>query len=191
VNPSTLSWQERNQWVVDLLVSRTGEGLETWNARIRQQTFRDEDDLRRWLAAHDVGGYPAMMLVMERFGYPDFLLATAGELVDAQYVDRPALRPIYEALMTQVGTLDPVIVQARKGYVSVLTKRRTFAAIEATTKRRVDLGLRLADQAPTGRLGSAASMGSGQVNVRIGLASVDDIDGEVVGLLRRAHAENR
>ena len=33
-------------------------------------------------------------------------------------------------------------------------------------------------------------MGSGQVNVRIGLSSVEEIDDEVAALLRRTHAEN-
>ncbi len=190
MNPSTLSWQERNQWVVDMLVRRTGEGVEPWNARIRERDFAGEDALRAWLTAQGVTGYPAMLLVMERFGYPDFLLATADELLEGQYADRPALRPIYEALMTQVARLDPVIIQARKGYVSLLTRRRTFAAIQATTKRRVDLGLRLDGQAPVGRLESAAAMGSGQVNLRVGLGSVDEIDDEVIVWLARAHAEN-
>jgi hypothetical protein len=33
-------------------------------------------------------------------------------------------------------------------------------------------------------------MGSGQVTVRVGLGSVDEVDDEVEALLRRAYAEN-
>jgi hypothetical protein len=29
---------------------------------------------------------------MERFGYPDFFIASANDLVDGQYADRPQLR---------------------------------------------------------------------------------------------------
>ena len=36
---------------------------------------------------------------MERFGYPDFLLATADELIEKQYADRPQLRPVYDAII--------------------------------------------------------------------------------------------
>ena len=191
MNPSTLSWQERNQWVVDLLVRRTGEGLEPWNARIREHSFADADELRRWLIERGVSGYPQMLLVMERFGYPDYLTATADDLLEGQYADRPALRPIYDALLAEVSALPTVIVQARKGYVSLLTRRRTFAAIQATTRRRVDLGLRLEGPVFAGRLESAAAMGSGQVNARIGLTGVGEIDDEVRALLRRAYEENR
>lgn len=34
-------------------------------------------------------GYARSLLVMERFGYPDFLRASGDELIDGQYADRP------------------------------------------------------------------------------------------------------
>jgi hypothetical protein len=183
-------WRKMNEWMADLLKQRTGEGVESWNARIRDAGCGDEASLRTWLADQGVTGYPQMLLVMERFGYPDFFLASADELVDGQYSDRPALRPILDAVLARAASVGEVTVQARKTYVSLLTPRRTFAAVQATTRRRVDLGLRLADQAPGGRLEPATSMGSGQVTVRIGLSSVDEVDDEVDGWLRRAYQEN-
>ena len=186
----TRDWRWRNQWIADLLERRTGLDVEGWNARIREADFKDEASLRTWLAEQGVTGYPQGLLVMERFGYPDFLIASADELIDSQYRDRSELRPILDAVLAKVAELGEVTIQARKTYVSLLTPRRTFAAVQATTKQRVDLGLRLSDQPTDGRLESAASMGSGQVNVRIGLTSVDDVDDEVQGWLRRAYAEN-
>jgi Domain of unknown function (DUF5655) len=185
------SWREMNEWIVGLLVKRTGAGLETWNARIAAEDMPDEASLRAWLDRQGVQGYPQMLLVMERFGYPDYLLATADELVDGQYRDRPALRPILDALlalMTSVGTVD---VQNRKTYVSLLTPRRTFAAIQPTTKTRVDLGMRMPkDQKADGKLVVATSMGQSAVTHRIGLTSVDDIDHEVERWLRVAYEAN-
>jgi hypothetical protein len=186
----TRDWSERNQWVADLLQRRTGLDVKGWNSRIREADFKDEQSLRSWLTEQGVTGYPQGLLVMERFGYPDFLTASADELIEAQYRDRSDLRPILDAVLARVAELGEVTIQARKTYVSLLTPRRTFAAVQATTKKRVDLGLRLTNHQPDGRLESAASMGSGQVNVRIGLASIDDVDDEVEGLLRRAYEEN-
>ena len=65
-----------------------------------------------------------------------------------------------------------------------------FAAVQPATKRRVDLDLRLSNQPLDGRIESASSMGSGQVTVRIGLTSVDDVDDEVDQWLKRAYREN-
>jgi hypothetical protein len=36
------SWQERSQWIADLLQRRTGADVSAWNAKIRKQTFMDE-----------------------------------------------------------------------------------------------------------------------------------------------------
>ena len=51
-----------------------------------------EAQLRRWLSGHGVTGYAQQLLVMERFGYPDFVLATADDLIAKQYADRAHLR---------------------------------------------------------------------------------------------------
>src|SRR2546430_10693452 len=88
---------------------------------------------------------------MERFGYPDFLLATADELIDGQYSDRPQLRPIFDALIDAAVGLGKVTIQARKTFVSLVSPRRTFPPIQPTAKNRIGLGLRVERRKP-GRL---------------------------------------
>ncbi len=186
----TLSWRERNAWMADLLVKRTGHDVDAWNARIRIADVSSEAQLRRWLTAQGVTGYPQMLLVMERFGYPDFLTASADELIDGQYADRADLRPILDAVLARATAIGQVTLQARKGYVSLLTSRRTFASIQPTTKRRVDLGLRLDSPDLGGRVEPATSIGQSAMTARIGLASADQVDDEVESWLRRAYDEN-
>jgi hypothetical protein len=123
------------------------------------------------------------------------LLATDGdddadELIAAQYADRPQLRPILEAVLAELPGLGPVTVQARRTLVTLFTPRRAFAAVRATTRNRVDLGLRLDDAEPGGRLLAAGNVGGGGVTVRVALARPQDVDDEVRGLMLRAYAEN-
>lgn len=184
------SWQERWAWVAGLLAARTGEGLEMWNRRVLDSGLPDPAALRAWLADQGVDGYPRMLLIMERFGYPDYLTADAADLVDAQYADRPGLRPIFDGILAVAAGLGEVDVQARKTYVTLVSPRRTFAAIKATTRSRVDLGMRLDGLAPAGRLLSAAGVGSDSINLRIGLATPQEIDDEVVAWLGRAYRES-
>jgi hypothetical protein len=179
-----------NEWIADLLVTRTGQGVDAWNARVREQGIGDEAGLRSWLAGQGVTGYPQMLLVYERFGYPDYLTATADELVEGQYADRPALRPVLDAVLALLPGVGDVTVQTRKTYVALLTPRRTFAAVQPTTKRRVDLGLRLVDVAASGRLEPAPNFGQSAVTMKIGLSTPDDVDGEVEGWLRRAYQQS-
>jgi hypothetical protein len=79
------------------------------------------------------------------------LTAEARELIDGQYADRPHLRPVLDAVLAALPGLGPVTVQARTTLVSLVTPRRTFAVVQATTKNRADLGLRLDTVGPGGR----------------------------------------
>ena len=124
----------------------------------------------------------------ERFGYPDFMTIGADELIDAQYADRPQLRPVLDAVLAVLPALGQVTVQARKTMVSLVGPRRTFAVVQATTKNRVDLGLRLDNDKPGGRLLAARDIGA--ANLRIPLTGPGDLDREALSLLRRAYDEN-
>src|SRR5215207_8144447 len=147
------SWQEMREQEIQWLVDRTGQGLDVWNVRVRDTGLSDETSLRAWLTEQGVTGYPQMLLVMERFGYPDYLQATADELIEGQYADRKTLRPILDAIFALLPGIGDVEVQARKTYVALLTPRRTFAAVQPTTRSRIDLGVRLSPkQEPTARL---------------------------------------
>jgi uncharacterized protein DUF5655 len=185
------SWQEMREQEIRWLVERTGDGLETWNARVREEGFNDEATLRAWLGEKGVTGYPAMLLVMERFGYPDYLQSSADELIENQYADRPGTRPILDTMLALLPDVGDVEVQARKTYVAFITPKRTFAALVPTTKTRSDLGLRLpASQPADGRLATAKNFPQSSVTHKIALASADDFDDEVLGWVKRSYAEN-
>ena len=180
-------WSRNRAMWVRLLEERTGEGVSAWMRKIKRARLTDEASLRAWVAARGVTGYARSLLLMERFGYPDFLRASGAELIDRQYADRPDLRPIYDAVLAAALGLGDFVIQARKTYVSLLTPRRTFARIQPTTRTRVDLALRI-DRRPSGRLRRSTIHAT--MPVQLGLASVHDLDAEAVALLREAYQLN-
>ena len=185
------SWQEMREKEIQWLVERTGEGLDAWNARVRETGLADEQSLRAWLTEKGVTGYPQMLLVMERFGYPDYLLRSADDLIDGQYADRPELRPILDTILGLLPEVGEVEVQARKTYVALISPKRTFGAVQPTTRKRVDLGLRLTkDVKAVGRLQLAPNFGQSSVTHKIGLEHADDINDEVEGWLKKAYEAN-
>jgi hypothetical protein len=189
-SPPTKNWHPMMERSARLLRERTGAGVEEWNERVRKESgAADEDGLRVWLDGQGVGGYPQMLLVMERFGYPDYLTASAEELIDGQYADRPNLRPVTDRLLAAARALG-ADVQARKTYVSLVGPRRTFAIVQASTKKRVDLGLRLDGQAPEGRLLEAKSLGNDNIRLRIPFTEPDEVDDEALDWLRRTYEAN-
>jgi hypothetical protein len=188
--PEMRTWQEHRDRIHRQLERQTGEGVEAWNLKIKAAAPADEPALRAWLADRSVTGYPAMLLAWETFGYPDFLTASADELLDAQYADRPDLRPVFDAVIAAVSAFEGAEAQARKTYVSLLTPRRTFGIVQASTKKRVDVGLRLENVEPAGRLLLAKSLGNDMITRRLALASVDDLDDEALDWIRRAYEAN-
>ena len=173
------------------LVRQTGHDVAWWNARLAERDdVGDEPSLRRVPAESGVTGYQQMLLVMERFGYPDYLLASSDELLDQQYHDRPALRPILDAVAAVAATFSTIDVQARKTYTTLLTPCRTFAAVRPTTRTRVDLVLRLDGVEPAGRLLDGRNSAGGGLNPRLALQGLDDLDDETTELLRRAYRAN-
>src|SRR5262249_37535790 len=81
-----------------------------------------------------------------------------------------------------------VTVQARKTYVSLVSPLRTFARVQATTKDRVELALRLDGAEPMGRL-KPSRVHEG-MPVAVPLTSVKEFDSEARALLRRAYVQN-
>ncbi len=182
-------WQSMKAMSARLLQERTGLDVTAWNQRIQAQHFKDEKALRAWLAKQGVTGYAQTFLVMEHFGYPDFMQATADELIQGQYADRPQLRPIFEAILGAAAGLEDVAIQARKTYVSLVTARRTFARVQPTTRQRVDLALRLEGQKPGGRL--QPSRIHATTPLQISLTTPEDVDAEVLDWLQKAYEQNR
>lgn len=181
-------WQQNRDLWVRMLKKQTGEEVNVWNKRIKQKSLGDERSLRAWLTRQGVTGYAQSLLVMEQFGYPDFLLATANQLIDGQYADRPHLKPILDAIIDRASRFGEVVIQSRKTYVSLVAPRRTFARIQATTKHRVDLGLRLEGQEPRGRLKPSRTHET--MKLQISLTSPSQVDSEVLRWLRKAYVQN-
>ncbi len=171
-----------------VLAAQSDIPIAEWNSLISELAPPNEEALRHWLKDRGVSGYAANLLVMEYFGYPDFLSANADELIDGQYTDRQHLRPIYDAIIQTVSTFGDFTIQTRKSYVSLVTPKRTFARVKPTTKKRVDVGLRLANQTPGGRLKSCNFQSTMQV--RFELTDLDALDEEAIDLLREAYKYN-
>ncbi|WP_430297611.1 DUF5655 domain-containing protein [Sinomonas sp. B1-1] len=184
------TWQGMVEWNQSLLLRRTGHDIRWWADLARQQGFTDNTALAAWLRSeHGVTGYAQYAVSWEVFGYPDFMLHTADELLDGQYADRPHLRPIADAVLAWAGTADGVTIQLRKGYVSLLSPRRKFAQVTAATKSGVDVALRWDGPAPR-RLEPLRAHGGNPFAWRVRLSSAEDADDEFFGLLTAALEQN-
>ncbi|MDQ0261386.1 DUF5655 domain-containing protein [Sinomonas atrocyanea] len=184
------TWKGMVEWNQSLLLRATGRDIQWWTEHAREQGFTDNQALNAWLRAeHGVTGYAQYAVSWEVFGYPDFMLSTADELLDGQYADRGHLRPVADAVLAWAGETHGVTVQLRKGYVSLLSPRRKFAQVSAATKTAVDVALRWDGPVPD-RLEPTKVRSGDPFAWRIRLRSPEDADGGFFALLTSALRQN-
>lgn len=174
------------------LARRTGRTLDAWVELVREQgpDPLDQNAVRRWLK--DVHGVPQN----SQWAIADAAAQAAGwvrpsvaEYVDSQYVGaKAALRPVYDALTDALTGLGPdVRVEGRSTYVPFV-RGRQFAVVAAATRTRVDLGLRFTEPPASPRLRPLPKLA--QCTHVVALASPDEVDAELVALMRAAYEQS-
>ena len=177
--------------VTDSMKARTGKTLEEWVAAVQFAGIdaMDQKAVRNWLKKQGV-------LQNSQWAIADAAARAAGwerpsveGYIDSQYTDEKSnLRPIFDALRDIIEALGgDVTVEGRGGYTPFVRKRQ-FAAVQASTKTRVDLGLRF-KQAPDSPLLNTSSL-PGQSTHKLGLTSPEQITAEVRELIRLAYEQN-
>ena len=177
--------------VTDSMKERTGKTLEEWVAAVQATKIDplNQKAVRNWLKDQGV-------LQNSQWAIADAAARAAGwerpsveGYIDSQFQgEKAALRPIFDALREIVeGLGEDVTAEGRGGYTPFVRKRQ-FIAVQASTKTRIDLGLRFR-QAPDSALLSTTSL-PGQSTHKLGLSSVDEITDEVKDLIRLAYEQN-
>ena len=111
------------------------------------------------------------------------------DLVLNQYVGKESLKPIYSKLISVVEKFgSDVVITPKKGSVSIIRKNQ-FALIKPTTKKRIDLGLKLKGVDVQGKLESSGPFGT-MCTHRIQLQDLSDIDVEVTDWLKAAYEKS-
>ncbi|MFJ6079402.1 DUF5655 domain-containing protein [Pseudarthrobacter sp. NPDC092419] len=184
------TWQSMVASNQELLLRKTGQDVRYWVEQAHAAGIEDDAGLREWLRdGFGVTGYAQYAVSWEMFGYPEFMLRDADELLDGQYAAHPHLRPIADALLAWATATDGVAVQLRKGYVSLQGPRRKFAQVTRTTNSAVDVNLRL-DATVGGRLERVRTRADDPFTLRVRLTSPDQVDDELLAVLAEALAQN-
>lgn len=169
--------------MIDNLPSSTGRSLSEWFAVLDASRLEKHTELMNLLKSeHGVShGYANGIVLQYR---SRGVSQSDDDLVAAQYGGpKGALLPIYTALVAAVTSFGADVEVAPKKTSVSLRRRKQFAVIEATSAKRVQLGLQLPGEGVTERLLTGNAMCSHKVN----LTGVDDVDDELIGWLRLAY----
>lgn len=166
--------------------ARTGKSLEELLALIRASGLAKHGEIRDMLK-RDLGMGHGDANTMAHL---HFKAATGGaepageDVLDGIYSGKKAhLRPIHDKLMAAINAFGDFEVAPKKGYVS-LRRKKQFAMIGPVTQARVEVGLNARGLAPADRL--VAVPPGGMCPYKVGLATPDEVNTELVGWIRQA-----
>jgi len=174
------------QTMINNMPEKTGKSLDEWKVVLAAQNFAKHGEAVKYLKTeHQVTHGFANTIVTLSKQEPQ----ESEDLVSVQYRGKETLKPIYNELISLVSSLgSDVTITPKKGSVSIIRKRQ-FVLIKPATKSRIDLGLKIKDQAPTGKLESSGPFGT-MCTHRIQLTEVADIDDEVKDWIKEAYEKS-
>lgn len=170
------------------LKANTGKTLPQWLKVVSASKLEKHGQILKFLKVeHEVTHGYANLIAWVHLN-PGGAEPAAEDKVGAQYSGKKeALRPIYEALLTMVGSFGKdVEISPKKAYVS-LRRNKQFGLIQPSTATRVDLGLNLKGEPTTERLEASGSFNS-MCSHRVRLTSVKDVDATLKRWLKKAYA---
>lgn len=179
--------EEMAEAMVRNLSEKTGKTLAQWIKIAGGSKLKKHGEIVKFLKAeHGLTHGYANLIVLKTLKSDAGSASNAGDLVDQQYAGAKAgLRPMYEKLIAAVAKFGEVEVAPKKAYVS-LRRAKQFALFQPSTATRLDVGIKLKDVKPVGRLEASGSFNS-MVSHRVRVESPKDVDKELVGWLRQAY----
>lgn len=119
---------------------------------------------------------------------PEAYLKAAPGMVDAMFVGKESLRPIYDRLLaTCLGIAGDVTASPGKTIVPIY-RRHVIAQIKPSTKTRLDLGLALGNMKTPKRLvDTGGFQKKDRITHRIAVTSLADIDADLSKWLKTAY----
>lgn len=181
-------------WAADL-PSKTCRSLAQWIALVKKDGPADEAAQREWLKTkHGLGTNSAWWIAERAAGRgsedddPDAYLRAAATWVDAMYANKPALRPLHDALVALGRSMGRDVGVCPCKTIVPFYRAHVFAQIKPSTRTRIDFGLALGDAPATGRLIDTGGFAKkDRITHRFEITSEADIDDEVVRWTRVAY----
>ena len=176
------------QAYLDNIKAKTGKTPKDFQALARQKGLVKRSEIVAWLKTDFGLGHGhanAIAHVLESAEAPK---VSREDRIAAHFAGKKsAWRKTYDSLMAKVGRFGADIqVSPTKSYLSLLRGGKKFAILEPATPERFDIGIKLKDVAPAGRL-EAAGAWNAMVTHRVRVSDPKEIDSELLAWLKQAY----
>ena len=119
---------------------------------------------------------------------PEAYLKAAPGMVDAMFVGKEALRPVYDALLQVCLAVGKAATASPGKTIVPIYRNHVIAQIKPTTKTRIDLGLSLGNMKTPKRLvDTGGFQKKDRITRRIEVTALADIDADLEKWLKTAY----
>ena len=176
------------QAYLDNIQAKTGKRPEDIAAQVREQGLSRPAQIVAWLKQEFGLGHGHSMAIVSLLRSEGATRRSEEEKVAAYFSGAKARwRSAFDRLAREAARLGPdVAVGSGATYLSLTKGGRKFAIVQAVGER-IDLGLKLRDTAPGGRL-EAAGAWNAMVTHRVRIRDDADLDRQVLEWLGQAYA---
>jgi predicted transport protein len=167
---------------------KTGKTLDQWKLLLSQQSFSKNGEYMTFLKSEHAITHGFANFITLKFREADAASSDADDLVANQYKGKESLKSIFNKLLmtiTRIGS--DVEVVAKKSAVSFRVKRQ-FTLIQPSTKKRIDLGLKLNDTPHSERLETSGPFGT-MCTHRVQLTELEHVDNELIKWIKEAYEQ--
>jgi predicted transport protein len=172
--------------MVENLKEKTGLSLIEWKSLIKAQNLTKSGEIVKFLKeTHNITHGYASTIAMKVLGSDAASANDTDELIVNQYKGKEHLKSYYDLLISEIQQFDGEFeIAPKKAYVS-LRRKKQFITLNPASKTRFEIGLNLKGIAAEGKL--EAEKPDGICSHKINLSTIEDIDQEVIGWVRRAY----
>lgn len=175
------------QTMIDNLQKNTGKTLEEWIGLVKLQGFQKHGEIVKYLKEHYslTHGF-ANLIALKTRGSDAESIAVEQNLVELQYKGKEKLKEIFDYLLAQITQFGRDIEIAPKNAYVSLRRKKQFATLQPATKTRLEIGINLKGRAEAGKL-VAITTANAMCSHKINVASVDEVDVEIIAWIKEAY----
>ena len=176
------------QAYLDTIKAKTGKTPDDFRALAAQKGLTQYREIMTWLKSDFELGHGHANVIAQILANADRRQASPDDKLAAHFTgDKAHWRATYTALVEKLARFgDDFKTAPTNSYISLLRGTKKIGIVQISTADRIDIGIKLGQAAPGGRLEAAGSWNN-MVTHRVRISAPEQVDAEVLDWLKQAY----
>ena len=177
------------QAYLDTIKAKTGKTPDDFRKLAAKKGLTNYREIMGWLKSEFGLGHGHANAIAQLLVNADKLKASPDDKLAAHFAgDKAKWRKAYDVLAAKIAKFGADIkLSPNRTYLNVQRGSKKIGIVQISAAERLDIGIKLKDVAPTGRL-EAAGLWNAMVTHRVRICDPKQIDAEVLAWLKQAYA---